>query len=157
MTKLKQNINVFLSNKLGMTGVVILMVFVLIAVFAPYVAPFDPFERVGTPFQPPSMEYLLGTNDIGQDIFSEVVYGTRISLVMGVLSAGVALVIGTLVGLTAGYFGGKVDSILMRVVDLIMVIPMLPLMILLAAFVGPSFWNIIIVIGALSWASPDSM
>jgi ABC-type dipeptide/oligopeptide/nickel transport system permease subunit len=146
--------NVFLSNKLGMTGVVILMVFVLIAVFAPDVAPFDPFERVGTPFQPPSMEYLLGTNDIGQDIFSEVVYGTRISLVMGVLSAGVALVIGTLVGLVAGYFGGKVDSILMRVVDLIMVIPMLPLMILLAAFVGPSFWNIIIVIGALSWASP---
>jgi len=97
---------------------------------------------------------LLGTNDIGQDILSEIIYGTRTSLIMGMLSAGVALTIGTIVGLTAGYFGGHIDTLLMRIVDIILVIPMLPLMILLAAFLGPSFWNIIIVIGMLSWASP---
>lgn len=154
MKKTKHNLQVFLHNKLGVLGAIILLAFILVAVFAPYVARFDPYKRVGIPFQEPSLAHLLGTNDIGQDIFSEVVYGTRISLLMGILSAGVALVIGTLVGLAAGYFGGKVDSVLMRLVDLIMVIPMLPLMILLAAFIGPSFWNIIIVIGALSWASP---
>lgn len=154
MKKTKHNLQVFLNNKLGVLGAIILLAFILVAVFAPYVTSFDPYKRVGIPFQEPSIAHLLGTNDIGQDIFSEVIYGTRISLLMGVLSAGVALVIGTLVGLAAGYFGGKVDSILMRLVDLIMVIPMLPLMILLAAFIGPSFWNIIIVIGALSWASP---
>jgi len=144
----------FLKNKTGMLGLIILVAFILLAIFAPLIAPFDPYERVGKPFEKPSLQHLLGTNDIGQDILSEVIYGTRISLLIGILSAGVSLVIGTIIGLAAGYMGGKVDSILMRAVDLNLVIPMLPLMILLAAFLGPSFWNIILVIGILSWASP---
>lgn len=154
MIKYTENIKLFFSNKLGVIGIVILLAFVFIAVFAPYIAPYNPYERVGIPFEPPSAQNLLGTNDIGQDILSEIIYGTRTSLVMGVLSACVALIIGTTVGLTAGYFGGYVDTVLMRIVDVILVIPMLPLMILLAAFLGPSFWNIIIVIGILSWANP---
>jgi len=154
LIKYTENIKLFFSNKLGVIGIVILLAFVFIAVFAPYIAPYNPYERVGIPFEPPSAQNLLGTNDIGQDILSEIIYGTRTSLVMGVLSACVALIIGTTVGLTAGYFGGYVDTVLMRIVDVILVIPMLPLMILLAAFLGPSFWNIIIVIGILSWANP---
>jgi peptide/nickel transport system permease protein len=147
-------LRLFLRNRTGVTGLVILGCFLFVAIFAPLITPFNPYERVGTPFETPSPKHLLGTNDIGQDILSEVIFGTRISLLIGILSAAVSLVIGTVVGLTAGYLGGKTDAILMRAVDLSLVIPMLPLMILLAAFFGPSFWNIILVIGILSWASP---
>jgi peptide/nickel transport system permease protein len=154
MSKRSDTLRLFLSNRTGVAGLVILACFLFVAFFAPLVAPYDPYERVGTPFGAPSFKHLLGTNDIGQDILSELVFGTRISLLIGILSAAVSLVIGTAIGLTAGYLGGKTDAILMRAVDLSLVIPMLPLMILLAAFFGPSFWNIILVIGILSWASP---
>lgn len=149
-----KNLKLLLQIKTGRIGVMILVAFILIAVFAPVISPYDPNEGVSKPFSKPSMEHLLGTNDVGQDILSEIIHGTRISLLIGLLAAFVALFIGTVIGIISGYFGGTIDSILMRVVDLSLVIPMLPLMILLAAFLGPSFWNIIIVIGILSWASP---
>lgn len=142
------------SNNLGLLGVGILIVFLLISLLAPLLAPYDPSMRVGGPFMKPNGDFLLGTNDIGQDILSELIYGTRVSLLIGVVAALISIVIGCLVGVVAGYYGGKVDSILMRFVDLILVIPFLPLMILLAAFIGPSFWNIILVISLISWASP---
>ncbi len=154
MSHQSDTLRLFLKNKTGVTGLVILVCFIIVAIFAPVFAPYDPYERVGEPFGTPSVKHLLGTNDIGQDILSEVIFGARISLLIGILSAAVSLLIGTAVGLTAGYLGGKTDAILMRAVDLSLVIPMLPLMILLAAFFGPSFWNIILVIGILSWASP---
>ncbi|MED4017698.1 ABC transporter permease [Sutcliffiella cohnii] len=152
--KWKHYWTVFSSNNLGMIGIGILILFVIIAIAAPLIAPFNPSERVGTPFMKPGGEFLLGTNDIGQDIFSELVYGTRISLLIGVIAAFISIGIGCLVGIISGYYGGRVDAFLMRVVDLVLVIPFLPLMILLAAFVGPSFWNIILVISVLTWASP---
>jgi len=124
------------------------------AVFAPWVAPYNPEETSGGPFEAPSRLHLLGTNDIGQDILSELIFGARISLVIGFLAAIVAISIGTAVGTVAGYFGGWVDTVLMRAVDVVLVIPFLPLMILLAAYLGPSFWNIILVIGLLVWARP---
>ena len=154
MKKFSDNLRLFFSNKLGLIGTIILVGFILVALFAPQIAPYDPYQRIGIPFGKPSIQNLLGTNDVGQDILSDVIYGTRISLLMGLLSAGVALIIGTIVGLTSGFFGGRVDTVLMRMVDISLVIPMLSLMILLAAFLGPSFWNIVIVIGVLSWASP---
>lgn len=154
MSNQSDTLRLFLKSRTGVTGLVILLCFIIIAVFAPVFAPYDPYERIGKPFETPSAKHLLGTNDIGQDILSEVIFGARISLLIGILSAAVSLLIGTVVGLTAGYLGGKTDAILMRAVDLSLVIPMLPLMILLAAFFGPSFWNIILVIGILSWASP---
>jgi ABC-type dipeptide/oligopeptide/nickel transport system permease subunit len=135
-------------------GAALIALFCLVAAFAPALAPYDPFERVGTPFAVPDARHLLGANDIGQDIFSELIYGTRISLTMGILSSFIAISVGTLVGLAAGFFGGKADAFLMRIVDVALVIPMIPLMILLAAFLGPRFWNIRLVIGLLSWASP---
>ena len=144
----------FFSNKLGLIGALMILFFVYVAVCAPLIAPYDPFERVAEPFLPPSSAHYLGTNDVGQDIFSELVYGTRISLFMGLVSALVSIAVGSVVGICAGYCGGAVDAVLMRLVDVCLTIPMLPLMIVLAAFLGSSYWNIILVIGILSWASP---
>jgi peptide/nickel transport system permease protein len=156
MDKQKWNryLGVISSNNLGLLGVSLLVIFLLIALLAPLLAPFDPTARVGAPFTKPNGDFLLGTNDIGQDILSELLYGTRVSLLIGILAALISIILGCLVGIISGYYGGKVDSFLMRLVDLVLVIPFLPLMILLAAFIGPSFWNIILVISFLSWASP---
>jgi peptide/nickel transport system permease protein len=145
---------VLTSNNLGMFGLSLLVIFLLIALLAPLIAPFDPTERVGAPFTKPNGQFLLGTNDVGQDILSELLYGTRISLLIGVIAAFISILLGCLVGVIAGYYGGKIEAFLMRLVDLVLVIPFLPLMILLAAFIGPSFWNIILVISLISWASP---
>jgi ABC-type dipeptide/oligopeptide/nickel transport system permease subunit len=138
----------------GSVGLAFLILLAATAVFAPWVAPYNPEETSGGPFEAPSRSHPLGTNDIGQDILSELIFGARISLVIGFLAAIVAISIGTAVGTVAGYFGGWVDVALMRAVDIVLVIPFLPLMILLAAYVGPSFWNIILVIGLLVWARP---
>lgn len=152
--KWKHYWNVLSSNNLGLFGVGLLILFLLIAVLAPFISPFNPSERIGEPFMKPNGTFLLGTNDIGQDIFSELLYGTRVSLLIGVIAAFNSIILGCFIGVIAGYFGGKVDSFLMRLVDLVLVIPFLPLMILLAAFIGPSFWNIVLVISLISWASP---
>ncbi|MFD1020206.1 ABC transporter permease [Thalassobacillus hwangdonensis] len=152
--KWQQYLHIFSNNNLGVIGVGILVIYLFIAIFAPLIAPFDPTLRIGTPFSPPSGDHLLGTNDVGQDILSELIYGTRISILIGIIAAFFSIAIGCLVGIIAGYYGGKVDTFLMRVVDLVLVIPFLPLMILLAAFIGPSFWNIIFVISILTWAGP---
>lgn len=133
-------------------GLLLISGLTLTAIFAPILAPYDPTERVGRPFQAPSAEHLLGTNDIGQDIFSELIYGTRISLTVGIAAALIAIVIGTTVGLVSGYFE-RTGAVLMRIVDIILVLPFLPLLILLAAYLGRSLLNTILVIGLLSWAS----
>ncbi len=138
----------------GWTGVGLLVALAATALLAPSLSPYNPEDTVGDPFQAPSRAHPLGTNDVGQDIASELIYGARISLTVGSLAAAIAVGIGTVVGITAGYLGGWVDIVLMRAVDLVLVIPFLPLMILLAAYLGPSFWNIIIVIGILVWARP---
>lgn len=144
----------FRFGTVGIIGVALLVVLAALGVFAPWVTPYNPEETTGNPFSPPSRAHLLGTNDVGQDILSELIYGIRISLTIGFLAAAVAISIGTVVGIISGYFGGWVDAALMRLVDIVLVIPFLPLMILLAAYLGPSFWNIILVIGALVWARP---
>lgn len=128
---------------------------VFAAVFAPIVAPYDPTLGTGVPFDRPSAQHLLGTNDIGQDIFSEMLWGARVSLTVGILAALVATTLGTLVGLVAGYFRGFADAFLMRTVDVILALPFLPLMILLAAFLGPSLLTIVLVVGFVSWARPS--
>lgn len=133
-------------------GLLLLALFLLLAVFAPLIAPYDPWEP-GRPFLPPSGTHPFGTNDIGQDIFSELIYSTRISLFVGFFAAFVSVAIGTLVGLFSGYLRGAADEVLMGTTDIVLIIPALPLMIILAAHTSPSIWNIIIVIGALWWTS----
>ena len=141
-------------GSVGAVGLALLAILVAAGALAPWIVPYDPEVTTGDPFEPPSRAHLLGTNDVGQDLLSELIYGVRISLTIGFLAAVVAISIGTVIGMVAGYFGGWVDAALMRLVDVVLVVPFLPLMLLLAAYLGPSFWNIILVIGILVWARP---
>lgn len=138
----------------GWTGLFLIAALAGAAILAPWIVPYNPDETSGEPFERPSARHWLGTNDVGQDLLSEMIVGARISLSIGFLAAMIAISIGTLVGVVAGYFGAWIDALLMRLVDVVLVIPFLPLMILLAAYLGPSFWNLILVIGLLVWARP---
>jgi peptide/nickel transport system permease protein len=142
------------GERLGRAGAVILVLFVLVAVFAPLLAPYDPKAQTGLPYQAPSADHLLGTNDIGQDILSELIYGTRVSLAIGFLAALLAIVVGTLVGVVSGYFGGLVDTLLMRFVDITLALPFLPLLIVLAVFLGRNIKTTVLVISVVIWARP---
>lgn len=135
-------------------GLVILLAYAFVAVAAPWLAPDDPAAYVGAPLERPSPAHWLGTNDVGQDILSELIYGTRVSLLVGVLAALFTLSIATVVGTVAGYIGGWVDRLLMRLVDVLMVVPGLPLMIVIAAYVGASLPTLILIIGLLGWPRP---
>lgn len=141
-------------NPLGWIGLGLLAIILAMAVGAPYLAPYDPARLSGKPFEPPSPAHPLGTNDIGQDILSELIFGARVSLLIGILSALIAIGIGTTVGLLAGFYRGIVGTILMRAVDVMLIIPVFPLMVLLAAYLGQSLWNLVAVIGLLGWARP---
>lgn len=152
LTTKKRRLSV--SDRIGWVGAVMVGGLVILAVFAPLIAPYDPTERVGTPFQPPSAEHLLGTNDVGQDLLSELIFGTRVSLTVGIVAALVALVIGTTVGILAGYYPRRLGNVLMRAVDVVLILPFLPLLIVLAAYLGRSLVNTIVVIGVLIWAAP---
>jgi peptide/nickel transport system permease protein len=133
-------------------GLFLVLGLVFVAVFADQLSPYDPAERVGRPFSPPSVEHALGTNDIGQDILSELIHGARISLLVGVTAGLVTAVIGTTVGVLAGYFD-RWGALLMRFTDIILVLPFLPLLIILAAYLGRSLFNTVMIIGLLVWAS----
>ena len=120
-------------NPAAIAGWCIILAFCLIAIFADFIAPYDPSE-LGTAYLKPSAEHLLGTNDLGQDIFSEMVYGTRVSLLLGVFSALLVSLIGTALALIAGYFGGTADKTICAVIDVAMAVPSLPLTMLLIAY-----------------------
>jgi peptide/nickel transport system permease protein len=144
-------------SSLGKLGLVLVLSFVILALGAPWIAPFDPFTFVGNPFQKPSSTYIFGTDQVGRDIFSRVVYGTRISLLVGLVASAMTVCLGTIVGLVAGYLGGRIDNILMRVTDLFIIIPTLPLMLIMAAILGKGVQNIIIVITVVSWTATARM
>jgi len=134
-------------------GMTILVAVILTAVLAPWIAPYDIHTQVGAPFEPPSWSHPLGLDDGGIDMVSLLMWGMRISLVVGFAATFVSMVIGGSIGLVSGYFGGKTDTILMRITDYFLVIPDVPLMIVVAAIWGPSLFHIIIVIGILLWTS----
>ena len=140
------------TNIVGGIGFFLVFGLVFTAVFANQLSPYDPTERVGRPFSPPSSEHLLGTNDIGQDILSELIFGARISLLVGVTAGLITVTIGTTIGIMAGYFN-RLGALLMRLTDIILVLPFLPLLIILAAYLGRSLFNTVIIIGVLVWAS----
>ena len=149
----KTRFHLTISQAAAAIGIFLIAGLALTAVFADQISPYDPAERVARPFQAPSAAHRLGTNDIGQDILSELIFGARVSLLIGVTAALVTMLIGTVVGLLAGYYI-RLGSILMRAVDVVLVLPFLPLLILLAAYLGRSMWNTVIIIGLLSWAGP---
>lgn len=141
----------------GMAGVSIFCFFLLLALSAPYIAPYDPgemqFDDNGRleRLSPPSSKHLFGTTLMGRDIFSQVVMGSRVAIFVGVISAICVVFIGTNIGLIAGYYGGKTDSIIMRIVDIIYGIPFLPFALILVAIMGPGILNIIIAIVLITW------
>lgn len=136
---------------IGGTGVCI---FGLVALFAPVLAPFAPDTRVGQPFQSPDVTHLLGTDDVGRDVLSLLLVGSRVSLLVGLLTGSVAILIGIAVGTTAGLLGGKVETLAMRIVDVVLTLPFLPLVIVAAAILGPSLWTTVAVLTSVMWARP---
>ena len=138
------------SAAIGVTG---LSLIIAAAVLAPWIAPYGLHEQVGPPFGPPSWQHPLGLDDGGVDMVTLLMWGARISLVVGFAATLVSMLIGGTIGVAAGYFGGKVDGVLMRITDYFLVIPDVPLMIVVAAIWGPSLFHIVIVIGILLWTS----
>ena len=156
MLKKKQLIEfwrVYKQRKTAVLGLAIVAVFVIVIILAPYIAPYDPSLTVSRAFDPPSWEHLLGTNDIGNDILSELIFAGRISLMVGFIAASIIVMTGSIVGLVSGFSGGIVDEVLMRITDIVIALPRLPLMIVMAAYLGPGMWTIIFVYSVVGWAS----
>jgi len=152
--RLTKFVGQFLESKLGIFGVLILIIFLFTSIFANYLSDYPTKATQGNlkdRFSPPNNKYLLGTDDVGRDILTLLMYGGRISLLIGFLAAFTSGGIGTIIGLTAGYFGGWKEDVLMRITDIVLVIPRLPLMLVLSAILGTSFWNIIFVISVTTW------
>lgn len=135
----------------GVLGVCLLGLVTVVAVFAPAIAPYRPFELSGRPLEAPNGSHLLGTNGVGQDVFSQVVEGSRSSLLIALFAGLGTLVVGTLIGLVSGWAGGRVDAVLMRLTDLVLALPRLPLLILMGVYLGPSLRNTAIVISVAFW------
>lgn len=135
-------------------GLLILMLFFILSVFAAVLSPYDPYQRTGLPFERPSLEHPLGCNDVGHDLFSELLYGGRISLFIGLFASLYSTLAATVLALISGYFGGRTDRLIMRCVDVVMSLPFLPLVIVLGVFLGPGISTQIIVITTVMWASP---
>ncbi len=144
----------FLANRMAVIGLVFVTLMCLVAIFAPVIAPFDPIQDIfsGTRGNPPSSEHWMGHDHLGRDLFSRVIYGTRIALIVGLASSLIAVVLGVAVGAAAGYFGGRIDAFLSLLIDTLMAFPLIALLILLAAVLGPSLTTTIIVIGMTVWA-----
>lgn len=140
-------------DRLAMVGLIILVLLILTAIFAPLVAPFDPYEmNLGENLKPPGYDgHILGTDNLGRDILSRLIYGSRISLTVGLIVVGIAGGIGVTLGAISGYYGGVVDQGIMRLVDIVMAFPFLVLAIAVVSIVGPSLTNMMIVLGCVSW------
>jgi ABC-type dipeptide/oligopeptide/nickel transport system permease subunit len=142
------------KNKSALVGLYIVMILVFCAIFAPYITSYDPLiQNLDGRLVPPlwdikgSFEHILGTDDFGRDMFSRVIFGSRISLIVGVISVTISLLFGTLMGAVAGYFGGTTDIIIMRIVDIMLSIPAILLAIVIVSILGPDLFNAMIAIG----------
>jgi len=141
-----------LENKLSLIGLAMIALLFALAALAPAIAPHSPnVQHLTKRLEGPSAQYLLGTDDLGRDTFSRMLYGVRISLTVGFVAVSISVVIGTLLGLISGYFGGWVDTLVMRFVDIMLCFPTFFLILLVIAFLEPSIYNVMIVIGLTSW------
>ncbi|MBE3599562.1 MAG: ABC transporter permease [Limnochordaceae bacterium] len=145
----------FGRHRLGLAGLAIVLALVVVAVAAPAIAPYDPFEQniVEARLKPPSPEHPLGTDELGRDILSRIVYGARISLRIGLVAEGVSLAIGMVVGGLAGYLGGRFDDVVMRVTDIFFAIPSLLFLIAVVAILEPTPTTIAAALGVIGWPS----
>lgn len=141
---------------MGRTGILLLGLVLLISFAGPLLFPFDPQEVASTAaeiLQPPTAQHWMGTDELGRDVFRETLAGARLSLLVGLLATGISILLGSLIGLIAGYYQGLVGTTLMRLTDFFLVLPVLPLIIILAAIFGQSFSITVLVIGLASWPS----
>ncbi len=144
----------FTRYKPGIIGFAIVIILIFAAIFAPVIAKQDPFyQNYSELKQPPRDAHFMGTDAIGRDVWARLVYATRVSLSVGLVSVSIYTIIGTILGTIAGYFGGTLDTIIMRFADIVMCFPSLIIIITVVALIGPSLNNIMVVIGLLSWPS----
>jgi peptide/nickel transport system permease protein len=146
-------LQIMFGQKVAIVGAVVLGFFILIAIIGPWIEPYSTTKQVGPVYAPPSAKHLLGLDDGGIDMLSEVIDGARVSMIVGFAAAAVAMLIGGVIGLLSGYLGNKTDVVLMRITDYFLVIPDVPLMIVAAAVFGRSLLNIILIIGIIYWTS----
>ncbi len=140
------------KNKLGMVGLCVVALLFVVALFAPLIAPYAP-DRIDTThiLAPPSKDHILGTDVLGRDVFSRILYGSWVSLSVGFVAVGISTFIGMILGSVSGYYGGVVDRVIMRFVDVMLCFPSFFLILAVIAYIGPSIWNIMVVIGVTSW------
>ena len=142
----------FKRNRLALTGGIVVLLLFIVAIASPLIAPYDPNAiDVRNILEPPGLSHLFGTDDLGRDILSRVIYGSWVSLLVGFVAVGIATVIGIIVGASAGYYGGWVDTVIMRFVDTMLSIPTFFLILAVITFLDSSIWNIMAVIGLTSW------
>ncbi len=139
------------SQKQAVAGLVILLLVVAVAFLAPYISPYDPNYLGDTLMEAPGRQHLLGTDGMGRDVFSMILHGTRVSLLVGVISALLSGMIGTLVGGISGFFGGTVDAVISEIIDIFLMLPTFFLILIIVAMFGSSMLNVMIVIGLTSW------
>jgi len=141
-----------LANKAAVAGGIILLTLIMLAILAPWIAPHSySYQNLDLGAQPPSPTHILGTDTLGRDLFSRILYGARVSLLVGFVATAVALVIGVSWGIIAGYFGGRVDSIMMRIVDVLYGLPFIIFIILLMVIFGRNIWLLFGAIGDVDW------
>lgn len=145
---------IFINKKSNVVGLILVILFVGISIIGQFYTPHDPFEiGRGERFESPNSEFLMGTDDLGRDIFSRVLVSGKVSMMVGVFAAGLSTVFGVIMGAISGYKGGVLDDIIMRTTDLFQMISRIFLSMILVAFFGPSIFNVVIAIGILSWPS----
>jgi len=145
------------KNKIAVAGLIIICVFLIMAIFAPFIAPHDPldqslYDKLKPPFwaEKGDWKYPLGTDDFGRDLLSRIIYGSRISMIVGVVAVAIALFFGTLAGAVAGFYGGRIDNLIMRLMDILLAFPPILLAIVIVAFMGPSLRNAMVAIGVVN-------
>ncbi|PLR78659.1 peptide ABC transporter permease [Bacillus sp. V3-13] len=143
----------FFKHKLAVFGLIVFSAIVLMAILAPVLAPLSPYDVNGEFGDSPSVEHLLGTDQVGRDLLSRLIYASRVSLAVGIGAVVIYVAIGTILGAIAGYFGKWVDMVIMRLTDVFMSFPYLMVILVLVSILGPSLFNIIVVIGLLGWPS----
>jgi len=149
---LKLYLERFRQNKLAVIGGLFIVLLAAVALFAPCLCPRDPLaQNLIERLQGPSLAHWLGTDDLGRDVFSRLLLGARISLSVGFVAVGIELVIGVTLGLCAGFFGGKLDTIVMRLVDVMLSIPSIFLILAVLAFLGPNIYNVMVIMGLTAW------
>lgn len=148
----KISIKRLLKNKLAVFGMIILGILIITAIFAPVISTYDRDQTdLENTYKAPSAKHILGTDQLGRDVLTRLIYGGRVSLSVGLISTTISVIVGVILGASAGYYGKTIDNVIMRIVDIFMCFPFFVIAITMAAIMGPSIWNVMIISGLLNW------